>query len=285
MRRIAKRILRAVGLEVRRTKKASGSQSRPQREKPARPPVSQAKRAVAQKEKKKSPPPVASFPRDFDEERKRVCEIVRPFTMTNPEKLNAAVDAVEYVVKNRIEGAIVECGVWKGGSSMAMAMTLLRLNAEREFFLYDTYSGMPAPTDSDVSVHGKAAREKFDQTKLTADSSDWARSSLDEVKRNMASTGYPQALCRYVEGKVEETIPQVIPEQIAVLRLDTDWYESTKHEMEHLFPRIVRHGILIVDDYGHWLGSKKAVDEFIAERNIRILLSRVDYSCRMAVKF
>lgn len=205
--------------------------------------------------------------------------------MTNHEKLAAAMDAVEYIVKNGIEGAIVECGVWKGGSSMAMAMTLLRLKAEpRQLYLYDTFSGMPAPTDNDVSWQGKMAGEKFAQTQTAEDASEWARSPLDEVKRNMASTGYPAEMCHFVQGKVEETIPETVPEKIAILRLDTDWYESTKHEMIHLFPRLSPNGILIVDDYGHWLGSKKAVDEYISEKGLRILLCRIDYSCRMAVK-
>lgn len=306
MRKMVKRLLRSVGLEVKRYRASSGRPS------PAKPraaaratdsvkteagydlkkksslgdakksPLGDAKK---KKKKKKSLPQEVIYPRDFDEERKQLCQAVRPFTMTNAEKLNAAVEAVEYVVKNGIEGAIVECGVWKGGSSMAMAMTMMRLNAEpREFFLFDTFTGMPAPTDSDISVHGKMARDKFDQTKLSADSSEWARSPLDEVKLNMAKSGYPEAMCRFVQGKVEETIPAVLPEKIAILRLDTDWYESTKHEMVHLFPRLVPQGILIVDDYGHWLGSKKAVDEYVAENNIRIFLSRIDYSCRVAVK-
>ena len=100
----------------------------------------------------------------------------------------------------------------------------------------------------------------------------------------MNSTGYDQGLVHLVKGRVEETIPEHAPDSIAFLRLDTDWYESTKHELEHLFPRLSRHGVLIVDDYGHWKGARKAVDEYFAENKIKILLSRVDYTGRVAVK-
>jgi hypothetical protein len=85
-------------------------------------------------------------------------------------------------------------------------------------------------------------------------------------------------------GKVEDTIPADIPEKIALLRLDTDWYESTKHELIHLFPRLQKGGVLIIDDYGFWKGARKAVDEYFAENNIQILLNRIDDTGRMAIK-
>jgi hypothetical protein len=108
--------------------------------------------------------------------------------------------------------------------------------------------------------------------------------SLEEVKRNLYSTGYPKDKLHFIEGKVENTIPGFSPEEIALLRLDTDWYESTKHELVHLYPRLVQNGILIVDDYGHWKGSAKAVDEYIKEKNLCVYLNRIDYSGRLAVK-
>ena len=87
-----------------------------------------------------------------------------------------------------------------------------------------------------------------------------------------------------VKGKVEDTLPGHAPDHIAVLRLDTDWYASTKHEMEHLYPRLARGGVLIIDDYGHWAGSRQAVDEYLAEHGIHLLLNRTDYTGRMALK-
>ena len=100
----------------------------------------------------------------------------------------------------------------------------------------------------------------------------------------MYSTGYDKSKIHLVKGKVEETIPKTLPERIALLRLDTDWYASTKHEMLHLFPRLVPGGVLILDDYGSWLGARKAVDEYIAENKVKIFLCRVDNSGRVAVK-
>ena len=87
----------------------------------------------------------------------------------------------------------------------------------------------------------------------------------------------------FVQGMVEETIPAGAPEKIALLRLDTDWYESTHHEMVHLFPRISDGGVLIIDDYGHWAGARRAVDEYFHEHNIAILLNRLDYTGRIGI--
>ena len=82
---------------------------------------------------------------------------------------------------------------------------------------------------------------------------------------------------------MEDTIPKKAPQMISLLRLDTDWYESTRHELIHLFPRIAPFGVIIIDDYGHWQGVREAVDEYIRENNIKILLNRVDYTGRIGV--
>ncbi len=112
----------------------------------------------------------------------------------------------------------------------------------------------------------------------------WAYSALEEVKHNLLSTGYPAERISFIKGKVEETIPLNAPPQIALLRLDTDWYESTYHELVHLFPRLSSGGILIIDDYGHWKGARKAVDKYFSENKLDLLLHRIDYSGRICVK-
>jgi O-methyltransferase len=225
------------------------------------------------------------YPPDLVGKSLEICKAVESYTMTSPERVNALIDAVQYVIANNIDGAIVECGVWKGGSSMATMMTLNHLgNQERELYLYDTFAGMSAPTDNDISVAGEVAQEQFDTTKISADASDWCLSSLEEVKQNVLTTGYPQEKIHFIEGKVEDTIPKHIPGKIAILRLDTDWYESTKHELIHLFPLLQPNGVLILDDYGYWQGAKKAVDEYISEHNICILLNRIDDTGRIAIK-
>ena len=112
----------------------------------------------------------------------------------------------------------------------------------------------------------------------------WGIAGLDLVKRNVASTGYPMELVSFCKGRVEETIPTSAPPQIALLRLDTDWYESTKHELVHLYPRLVSDGVLIVDDYGFWRGARKAVDEYFRERHEKVLLNRIDDTGRIAIR-
>lgn len=225
------------------------------------------------------------YPPDFSNTNIKIYESVKPYTMTSPERVNALINAVCYVVNNEIDGDIVECGVWKGGSSMAMALTLKNLGYKNiDLYLYDTFSGMTAPTDADISFKGVKAHEKFSRTETSEDASNWCLSPLDEVKKNLFSTGYPKEKIHFIKGMVETTIPETIPKKIALLRLDTDWYESTKHEMNHLFPLLEPNGVLIIDDYGHWEGARKAIDEYLLENNIRILLNRIDYTGRIAVK-
>ena len=201
---------------------------------------------------------------------------MRDYTLVSDERMAGLLSAVEYVAAAKIPGAFVECGVWRGGSSMAAALTMLRLGETREMVLFDTFEGMPEPGEHDIDFTGQT------QAECWAPGSKESGTSLPEVATAMRSTGYDMAMVRLVQGLVEDTIPDEAPDPIAVLRLDTDWYESTRHELEHLFPRLSRGGVLIVDDYGHFEGARRAVDEYFADEPI--LLSRLDYTGRMAVK-
>ncbi len=224
-------------------------------------------------------------PGDFDDHHKMVLAKVGKFTMTSPERVFSLVEAVRYIEKNNIEGSIVECGVWKGGSMMAVAETLkVTGNKNRQLYLYDTYEGMSAPTEHDKTFSGDKAATLLEIDLNKEKNLVWAYSALETVKQNMQSTGYPEDKITYVKGKVEDTIPQTIPGKIALLRLDTDWYESTLHELIYLFPLLQEGGVLILDDYGHWAGAKKAVDEYVAQHSIQILLNRIDETGRIAVK-
>ncbi len=211
---------------------------------------------------------------------------VRPFSMASRERLAAVADAVRYVEASHLAGAIVECGVWRGGSMMMAALTLRALGvANRELYLFDTFQGMTEPTAHDRRWSGEHASEKFVRTqRADGTGSDWCRASLDDVRRNMLSTGYPTERVYYCQGPVEQTLPGSAPEQVALLRLDTDWYESTRHELEHLYPRLVPGGILIIDDYGTWEGARRAVDEYFQRNAPAPFLSRIDHTCRLAVK-
>ncbi len=216
----------------------------------------------------------------------RFYEICKDYTMTSIERLYASYCATEYVVNNNLPGDIVECGVWKGGSSMMIALVLNKYNVtNRKIYMYDTYEGMSEPDENDKDVSGVSAENLLKKADIKQQDSVWCYSSLDEVKANMNKTGFSQDNIVYVVGKVEETIPETIPHSdIALLRLDTDWYASTKQELEYLYPKLVDKGVLIIDDYGHWQGCRKAVDEYFAKENINILLSITDYTGRIAIK-
>lgn len=236
------------------------------------------------------PPGPARALAGADDAEVAIVEAASPHSMTPSERLLANVDAVDHVLANGVPGALVECGVWRGGSVLAMVLALQRRGVEdRDVFLYDTFEGMTEPTEVDVS--------RFDAPALDT----WRRATragrvaweylfrpdtfgLEQVRDLLMATGYPPERIHFVVGPVEETIPGTLPEQVAVLRLDTDWYESTRHEMTHLYPRLSPGGVFIVDDYGHWDGSRRAVDEHLAAEPLRPLLTRIDYAARMGVK-
>lgn len=223
---------------------------------------------------------------DMDARFAPIMERCRRFTMTSVERMYALYKAVEYVVAADIPGAIVECGVWRGGSVMVALSTLAALGrVDRDVYLFDTFEGLPRPdTEVDVDMFGNRAIDGWTPHSRGGERSNWAYAGLEDVRANVASTGYPQERVRFIKGMVEDTVPAEAPDRIALLRLDTDWYSSTKHEMEHLYPRLSKGGVLIIDDYGHFLGARRAVDEYIAERRIPILLQRVDYTGRSAIK-
>jgi O-methyltransferase len=217
---------------------------------------------------------------------REIAEQVRPFTMTSYERMYALYKAVEFVEAARIPGDIVECGVWRGGSMMLVAHVLRKLKqTSRQLHLFDTYEGLPRPhEEKDVDIWGNRAIDGWLPKRTGEASSHWANAGINEVRANLQSTGYPADRMHFVKGLVEDTIPDSAPPQIALLRLDTDWYESTKHELQHLFPRLATHGVLIIDDYGHFAGARSAVDEYFAECGLPVLLNRIDYSGRIAVK-
>ena len=222
-----------------------------------------------------------TYPPDFDAALIALCERVRPYTLTSPERIVALRDAVRHLVRADIPGDIVECGVWRGGSMMVVALTLVELGVvDRDLHLFDTFTHMPFPGVEDVDLFGQPAAEVYDEASAAEA---FRYLTLDEVKAALAGTGYPVERMHFVPGLVEDTIPAAAPERIALCRLDTDWYRSTAHEMEHLFPRIVPGGVLIVDDYGHFMGAKQAVDEHFAAHGPEVLLHRIDFTGRMVV--
>jgi O-methyltransferase len=212
---------------------------------------------------------------DFPTAWQRTIEQVAPYTMVSAERTGGLIQAIEHVIARGIPGAVVECGVWRGGSSMAAALTMQRLGECRDVYLFDTFEGMPRPTDADVDYAGRAELPTWDPVNRNT------RVDIDSVRAAMRSTGYPDEHTSLVKGSVEDTVPEAAPQEIAVLRLDTDWYESTRHELHHLYPRLSQGGVLIIDDYGHYAGARKAVDEYLGEATF---LHRLDYTGRLVVK-
>lgn len=205
--------------------------------------------------------------------------------MTSPERVLALINSVRYLQQNSVQGDFVECGVWKGGSMLAAALTLDSLNVvNKELYLFDTFSGMTEPTEEDVDISGVDASELLGQEDRSKSSNVWCLAGIAEVKKTMAKSCYPEKQIHYIAGDVLDTLTENAPEKIVLLRLDTDWYESTKYELEVLYPRLVNGGVLIIDDYGHWKGAKKAVDEYFTNNSININLHKIDYTGRVAVK-
>lgn len=224
-----------------------------------------------------------ALPTDLDDEALRLVRMARPFSLTTAHRLASTLEAVRHVCRADVPGDIVECGVWRGGNMLLAATTLKSLgDTARDIYLYDTFEGMTAPSEMDRDYLGTPAQALLKREVRGAGV--WCEASLEDVQRTMGLSSYPAERIHYVRGPVEQTIPGAAPEKIAVLRLDTDWFESTRHEMEHLFPRLSPGGILIIDDYGHWQGARRAVDEYLDDHGVKALLVRVDYTCRIMVK-
>ena len=217
---------------------------------------------------------------DSDEVFSSIFNKARPFTMTGKEAMFALYDAVRYIVRNDIPGDIVECGVWRGGSALLAALTLRELGVKRPIWLYDTFDGKTAPTEKDIDREGQSASAYIEEY---GDAGKWCYADLNDVRNTFASYGFNNEDVHFVQGDVLQSLPETHPRNVSLLRLDTDWYASTKIELEILYPRLSQYGILIVDDYGYWAGSRAAVDEYF-EKGPMPLLSRVTDQVRLAVK-
>lgn len=215
-------------------------------------------------------------------------EIAAPFTMTSPERGFALWSAVEHIARNNYPGSFVECGCWRGGSAILLALAARRFGLEdRPIFLFDTFEGMTAPSAQDTDILGRSAESLLEQASDQRESADiWAYASIEDVRGNLQSAGIDLERVRLIQGDVRRTARKTRTGIIALLRLDTDFYDSTRAEMEALYPRLCPGGVLIIDDYGHWRGARAAVDEYFEaeEAPRRPLLSAVDYTGRVGVK-
>jgi len=204
---------------------------------------------------------------DIPDWKKQIAYEATPYTASWFEPIIHLIDATESIIVNNIPGDFVECGVWMGGSCMIMAEVMKHYNQPRTIWMYDTYDGIPVPDAIDNNVDYGSLRDLFfEENRLDEDGkSSWCYTSLYDVQLNMNSIEYPGKI-EYVEGLVEDTIPQTIPEQIAMLRVDVDLVKPTKWIFKHMYPRLVSSGCLIVDDYGHFPNLAASVDEYLQQK-------------------
>ena len=229
----------------------------------------------------------AREPDDVDPRDQEIWQEVRTYTMTGRERTLALIASVRYVISHGIPGDLAECGVWRGGSAMAMALTLMQEgDSTRKVWLFDTFAGMTPPSDCDVELATNvSAALQMSSTPATEGDHVWCIATLPVVTANMVSTGFPTNRMEFVQGDVSMTLREGrTPIELSLLRLDTDWYDSTSAELEVLYPRLAIGGVCILDDYGHWLGAKLAVDQYFAEHPPLPLMTRMDYAGRLLVK-
>jgi hypothetical protein len=250
----------------------------------------QAFRAVGLDVRRAADAPDSVTPVDFTRQDVAVIDFVlgNRLTMVTRQRLIATINACKHAVRAEIDGDFVECGVWRGGNAIAAKMTFENYASDKRVWLFDTFAGMTAPTDVDrAAFTGGAASDEFEQHRR-ADHNAWCYASIEDVRRNFAAAGVAADGIRFVQGDVLSTLADAanLPEAISVLRLDTDWYESTRAELEVLYPRLATGGSLLIDDFGHWEGARKAVEEYFEALAPprRPLLHYTDHTGRMAVK-
>ena len=209
------------------------------------------------------------------------------YTMTSVSRLVNTVKSCRYVVENKIPGDFVECGVWRGGNLIIFQKLIEKYNLKKKIYAFDTFEGMSNPEEIDKTFDGKSSielLEKLNKRNIDRDNNILiADCSLEKVKENFKKfSSQENLIC--IKGKVEETLEKKdnLPDKISILRLDTDWYSSTKKELETLFPLLEKNGILIIDDYGYWQGAKKAVDEYFKDK--KVVMFKIDFTGRLIIK-
>lgn len=201
-------------------------------------------------------------------------EIVSPYSMTTAPRINCLFESLEFIRNNNIQGDFVECGVWRGGNILGMMKYLeFHNNTEPNVWLYDTFCGMTPPETVDVDFMNNKAEDILQDV--------FCLNSLEEVELALSHSNYPKEKVKYVIGDICQTLldKNNVPEKIALLRLDTDWYNSTKIELEVLWDKLEIGAPCIIDDYGHWQGCRKAVDEFLGNLSCEHEIEQIDYTC------
>lgn len=215
---------------------------------------------------------------------RNLCRVCMRYSLTPVARLWALVQAVNEVRDKNIDGDIVESGVWKGGNLILSQLLNEKYKLNKTVYGYDTFKGMSRPGNLDVQrITGEFAEIRWEKNNRN-DYNLWCYSGIEEVRENISNNVSDHDNVKLIKGKVEDTLrlEENLPESISLLRLDTDWYESTKIELEVLYPRLSKGGVLIVDDYGMWDGCRAAVDDYF--RGSNIWLHYIDEDCRLLIK-
>lgn len=228
------------------------------------------------------------YPAELTADERDIIDYVKSRRLTSVEepRIWATVMACRYVIERGIDGDFVECGVWRGGLALAAAAMFRHHGWKRRVYLFDTFAGMTVPGEGDIRIADNAPALPEFQDRDRATHNEWCYAPLDEVRGHFRDAGLLDDSIVFVEGDVRQTLDDTsrLPAAIAVLRLDTDWYESTLKELRVLYPRLCAGGVLLIDDYGHWAGARKATDSYFATDAPRPFLHYTDYAGRAAVK-
>ena len=222
---------------------------------------------------------------ELNEKDSNLINLISNYSMTPKIRIYNLLQALRHLKHKKIHGDYVECGVWKGGNIL-LFKKFLETDDEyhRNIYAYDTFEGMTSPDENDFEISNNNFATKLLEEDKSKKTNVWGVCSLEEVKKNISKHVKNLNNINFIKGPVENTLNERknIPEKISLLRLDTDWYQSTKKELEVLYEKVESGGVIIIDDYGHWGGSKKAVDEFFS--NKFVWMHYVDYACRLIIK-
>jgi O-methyltransferase len=225
------------------------------------------------------------YPEGTDFE-KHAFEICQKYSMTDHMRIFALIKSIEFIKQNKVNGDFVECGVWRGGNLILFQKFIEKYSLEKKIYAYDTFEGMSEPDEIDKTFNGQSSskllKKLYDKGVDRKKNILIADCSIEEVQKNFQKYSNKKNLfC--VKGMVEKTleIEDNLPNKISILRLDTDWYSSTKKELEILFPLLEKNGILIIDDYGYWKGARKAVDEYFKDK--KVTMFKIDFTGRMII--
>ena len=212
-------------------------------------------------------------------------DLVSKFSMTPKIRIYNLLQALRHLKMKKIDGDYVECGVWKGGNVLLFKKFLENEDfSQRNIYAFDTFEGMTNPDENDFEINTNISATKLLKNDKKKETNVWGVCSLENVKKNISKYVNNLENIYFVKGPVEITLNEAknIPKKISLLRLDTDWYQSTKKELEVLYEKVSSGGVIIIDDYGHWGGSKKAVDNFFSDKYV--WMHYVDYACRLIIK-